>query len=122
MPVIDDIFPELYKARVFTKANQDGFIQVQMDEAKSKLMTFQTAWGRYRWLRMPYGISPAQACFQLDQCLDGLQGVYKVADVLLIIDQEDTDEEADQDHDHNFKSLLDKCRTQGIKLNKDKFR
>ena len=48
--------------------------------------------------------------------------MYKIADVLLIIDQEDTDEEADQDHDHNFKSLLDRCRTQGIKLNEGKFR
>ena len=47
--------------------------------------------------------------------------MYKIADDLLIIGQGDTDEEADQDHDRNLKNLLDRCRTKGIKLNKDKF-
>ena len=72
---------------------------------------------------MPYGISPAPECFQqkLDQCLEGLKGVYKIADDLLIIGQGDTDEEADQDHDQNLKNLLDRCRLKGINLNKDKF-
>ena len=72
---------------------------------------------------MPYGISPAPECFQqkLDQCLEGLKGVYKIADHLLIIGQGDTDEEAGQDHDQYLKNLLDRCRTKGIKLNKDKF-
>ena len=124
LPIIEDILPELSKARVFTKADlKDGFLQIQLDDASSKLTTFQTAWGRYRWLRMPYGISPAPECFQqkLDQCLESLKGVYKIADDLLIIGQGDTDEEADQDHDHNLKNLLDRCRTKGIKLNKDKF-
>ena len=124
LPVIEDILPELSKARVFTKADlKDGFLQIQLDDASSKLTTFQTAWGRYRWLRMPYGISPAPKCFQqkLDQCLEGLKGVYKIAGDLLVIGQGDTDEEADQDHDQNLKNLLDRCRTKGIKLNKDKF-
>ena len=40
-------------------------------------------------------------------------GVYKIMYNLLIIGQGDTDKEADQDHDHNFKNVLDK-------LNKDK--
>ena len=65
LPVIDDILPELSKARVFTKADlKDGFLQIQLDDTSNKLTTFQTAWGRYRWLRMPYGISPAPECFQ----------------------------------------------------------
>ena len=108
---------------MFTKADlKDGFLQIQLDDSSSKLTTFQTAWGRYRWLRMPYGISPAPECFQqkLDQCLEGLKGVYKIADDPLIIGQGDTDEEADQDHDQNLKNFLDRCRTKGIKLNKDK--
>ena len=124
LPIIEDILPELSKARVFTKADlKDGFLQIQLDDASSKLTTLQTAWGRYRWLRMPYGISPAPECFKqkLDQCLESLKGVYKIADDHLIIGQGDTDEEADQDHDHNLKTLLDRCRTKGIKLNKDKF-
>ena len=78
LPVIDEILPELAKAKVFTKADlKDGFLQIQLDEESSKLTTFQTPWGRYRWLRMPYGISPAPEYFQqkLDQCLENLTGV-----------------------------------------------
>ena len=49
LPVIEDILPELSKARVFTKADlKDGFLQIQLDDTSSKLTTFQTAWGRYR--------------------------------------------------------------------------
>ena len=109
---------------MFTKADlEDGFLQIQLHDASSKLTTFQTAWGRYRWLRTPHGISPAPECFQqkLDQCLEILKGVYKIMYDLLIIGQGDTDKEADQDHDHNFKNVLDRCRTKGIKPNKDKF-
>lgn len=72
---------------------------------------------------MPYGTYPAPDCFQqqLDQCLEGLKGVYKIADDLLIIDQGDTDEKADHDHDQNLKNLLERCRARNIKLNKERF-
>ena len=66
---------------------------------------------------------PAPECFQqkLDQCFESLKGVYKIADDLFIIGQGDIDEEADQDHAHILKNVLHRCRTKGIKLNKDKF-
>ena len=83
LPVIEDILPELADVKVFSKADlKDGFLQIQLDQKSSKLTTFQTPWGRYRYLRMPFGISPAPECFQrkLDQNLEGLEGIYKVAD------------------------------------------
>ena len=49
----------------FSKADlKDGFLQIQLDEESSKLTTFQTPWGRYRYPRMPFGISPAPEYFQ----------------------------------------------------------
>ena len=40
--VVEDIFPELSKARVFTKADlKDGFLQIKLDEESSKLTTFR---------------------------------------------------------------------------------
>ena len=124
LPVIDDILPELWKARVFSKADlKDGFLQIELDDQSSRLTTFQTPWGRHRWLRMPYGISPAPEYFQqkLDQNLQGLPGVYRIADDLLITGQGDTKEEADKDHDANLVRLLQRCRDRNIKLNKAKF-
>ena len=87
LPVIEDILPELADVKEFSKADlKDGFLQIQLDQKSSKLTTFQTPWGRYRYLWMPFGISPAPECFQrkLDQNLEGLEGIYKVADDILI--------------------------------------
>ena len=64
LPVIDDILPDLGKAGVFSKADlKDGFFQIELDDESSRLTTFQTPWGRHRWLRMPYGINLAPEYF-----------------------------------------------------------
>ena len=58
---------------------------------------------------MPFGITPAPEIFQmkLDQNLEGLKGVFKIADDILITGQGEIEREADEDHDRNLKSLLD---------------
>ena len=65
LPVIDDLLPELLKAKVFSVVDaKNGFWHVQLDTDSSFLTTFGTPWGRYRWTRMPFGISPAPEEFQ----------------------------------------------------------
>ena len=55
IPVIDDLLPNLAKAKVFTVLDaKDGFWQVKLDEASSYLTTFATPFGRFRWKRMPF--------------------------------------------------------------------
>jgi hypothetical protein len=56
LSVINDILPELGKARVFSKeVLKDGFLHIELEDQSSRLTTFQTPWGRHHWLRMPYG-------------------------------------------------------------------
>ena len=57
---------------------------------------------------------------KLDQNLEGLKGVFKIADDVLITGQGETEREADEDHDRNLKSLLDRCRARNIKFSKKK--
>ena len=68
---------------------KEGFLQVELDEESSQLTVFQTPWGRYRFHRMPFGITPALEIFQMkhDQNLEGLKGVFKIADDILITGQ-----------------------------------
>ena len=123
LPVIEDILPELADVKVFSKADlKDGFLQIQLDQESSKLTTFQTPWGRYKYLRMPFGISPAPECFQrkLDQQLEGLEGIYKVADDILITGRGTSKEEAVKNHDANLLKLLERCREKNLKLNREK--
>ena len=124
LPVIEDILPELADVKVFSKAYlKDGFLQIQLDQESSKLATFQTPWVRYRYLRMPFGISPAPECFQrkLDQNLQGLKGIYKVADDILITGRGTTKDGAVKNHDANLLKLLERCQERNLK-NREKLR
>lgn len=125
LPTIDDILPELSKAKVFTVCDvKSGFWHVKLEEDSSYLTTFSSPFGRYRWLRMPMGISPAPEIFQrkLTVALEGLPGVYIIADDVLITGQGETQESAERDHDEKLKAFLARCREKGIKLNADKFK
>ena len=78
MPTLEKILPKLSKAKVFTTLDaKDGFYQIGLDEESSKKTTFWTPFGRYRYLRMPFGISVAPKEFEckLHEKLTGLEGV-----------------------------------------------
>ena len=123
LPVVEDILPELSNVKVLSKADlKDGFLQCQLDEESSRLTTFQTPWGRYRYKRMPFGIKPAPEIFQqkVDECLENLKGVYKIADDIIITGKGSSQAEALRDHDTNLQNLLDTCVQKQIKLNYDK--
>ena len=123
LPTVDDILPELAKARCFSVLDaKNGFWHVTLDEESSYATTFGTPWGRYRWLRMPFGIAPAPEEFQrrLDAAIAGLKGCKAIADDILVFGCGKTDEEATRDHDNNLKNLLERCRDKGIRLNREK--
>ena len=113
MPAIKEMLPELTKVKVFSVADaSNGFWQVKLDEPSSYLSTFWTPFGRYCWLRIPFGIATAPEEFQRRQheLLEGLQGIYNIADDILIMVQGETYEEAMQDHDRNLIALLERAR------------
>lgn len=117
MPVLDDVLHDLSESRLFTKADlKSGYWHVVLDEESSKLTTFQTCCGRYRWLRLPFGLSVSAEIFQrkLIQNLQGLPGVVCIADDVIIHGKNV------EEHDHNLRLFLQRCRERGIRLNKDK--
>ena len=70
-----------------------------------------------------FGASPAPELFQMriHQLLEGLPGVYVIADDILVAGEEPTIAVAEQDHNQKLHALLNRCKETGIKLNKDKF-
>ncbi|KAK5853431.1 hypothetical protein PBY51_007214 [Eleginops maclovinus] len=125
LQTIEDILPDLAKAKVFTVCDvKSGFWHVKLDEESSFLTTFATPFGRYRWLRLPMGVSPAPEVFQrkLTQALDDLPGLYIIADDVLITGQGETQEMAQRDHDEKLRLFLNRCSQKNIKLNADKFK
>ena len=125
LPVINDVLPDLSKPKVFTKADaRNGYWHVVLDEKSSKLCTFDTPYGRYRWKRLPFGICVASEIFQkrLHEAMDRLDGLLTVHDDMVVYGEGETKEEAMADHDKNLKAFLQRCREQGVKLNKKKLK
>ena len=68
-------------AKIFTKLDaQKGYHQCPLDEACQDLTTFITSFGRYKFLRAPYGISSISEHYnrRMDEAFDGLTGFRRV--------------------------------------------
>ena len=117
LPVLDDILPKLSGARVFSICDlKQGYHHVELDEESSYLTTFATPFGRYRWLRLPFGLKVLSEIFQKRLCmaLEGLEGVQCVADDVIVYGRDH------DDHNCNLRNLLSRCEEHGVRLNPDK--
>jgi hypothetical protein len=109
MPTIDDVLPRLANAKVFsTVVVTQGFTHLRLDKPSSALTTFETPWGRYRWLRLSYGLAPSSEIFQfrMHQLVEGLDNVACNADNFLIYGCGETLADAQIDHDQGLIAFL----------------
>ena len=117
IPTLDEITHNLKDATIFSKVDlASGYWHIKLDENSSKLTTFQTCFGRFRWLRLPFGLNVSSEIFQrkLLEAISGLSGVICIADDIIIYGSNDAE------HDLNMENFLKRCRDTGIKLNKSK--
>nr|CAI5841731.1 unnamed protein product [Callosobruchus analis] len=87
IPTTDCLFNEVAGAKFFTLLDaSQAFLQIPLDEDSSKLCTIATPWGRFRYLRLPYGISSAPEIFQryIQEILEGVEGVIAYFDDILV--------------------------------------
>ena len=123
MPTIEEVATKLGKAKVFTVLDaKSGFWQIKLDEESSMLTTFNTPFGRFRWLRMPFGICSALEEFQrkMNNTFENLKRTAIIADDMLVFGEGDDIESATKDHDENLKNALQRARERNLKLNKEK--
>ena len=108
---------ELAKSKYKTlKDASSGYWHVVLDLASSLLTTFNTRWGKFRWLRLPFGLKIASDVFQkrLDRVLRLLEGVHGIADDIL------THGETEIQHNGRVITLLETARMNNLSLNPDK--
>jgi hypothetical protein len=114
---LDDILPKLSGANYFGVCDaRSGYWTIKLDEESSYLTTFNTPFGRYRFLRLPFGLNTSQDIFQkrVDQTYEGLEGVEPIADDILIWGR------TKEEYDKRQRAMLQRSREKGVKLNKDK--
>lgn len=125
MPTLENVLPELEGVKIFSLCDtKDGFLQVKLDSESTDLTTFWTPYGKYKWLRMPFGLSSSPEEFQrrLSDALAGLDGTMIVADNIMVYGKGATMEEARLYHNNNLRNLFERARETNLKLNKDKCR
>ena len=101
---------------------KSSFWHVMLSESSSFYTTFNTPFGRFRWLQMPFGISSAPEVWQrkMNEAVEGLRGVEVIADDFLVCGFGDTVADAVLDHDQNLSAFLDRCRKLNLTLNPQK--
>ncbi len=117
MPTLDDVTPKLSGEKFFTVLDaKSSYWQVPLEYQSSLLTTFNTPCGRYRFLRLPYGIKSASEIFQkrMDKALQGLTKTHGIVDDILVSGA------SKEEHDKNLHEVLKRTRATGIKLNPDK--
>jgi len=96
-------------------ANQ-GFYQIKLTTESSKMCTFSTPMGRYRFLRMPFGISPAPEIFhkKFKQIFEGLEGVDTYIDYIIVHGRNK------EEHDERLRKVLQRTSERNVRFNKSK--
>ena len=98
-PTVQEITHLLAGSKKLTKVNgTSSYLCIVLDYESSLLTTFNTLWGRYRFVCLPWGLSCAQDIFQwmMDQILECCEGVIGIADEVIIHGKDD------EDHDRNL--------------------
>ena len=117
LPTTEDIFSRMEGATIFSKLDASaGYWQIPVDNESSKLLTFNTPFGRYKFNRLPFGVHVASEIFQkeMERILDGIPGVANVQDDVIIWANNK------QEHDQRLKLVLDRILDSGLRLNKQK--
>ena len=125
LPTVEDDASRLTNAKIFSVVDtKSGFWQVKSAESFSYHTTFNTPFGRFRWLRMPFGISSAPEPWQrkMNEAIEGLQGVEVIADDFLVCGFGDTEDEAVNDHDQSLAAFLQRCHELNLTLNLQKIK
>ena len=116
---LEEILPKINGAKYFSILDaKNGYWNVELNEPSSYLTTFNSPFGRYRFLRLPFGLRMAQDVFQhrIDQLIEGCPGVTRIADDIVVIGR------TKEEHDANLHTLMEKCVTKGLNLNPEKTR
>jgi hypothetical protein len=116
-PNVDQIFSRVRGHKFFAKIDlTSGFWNLRMDSSSSDLCVFATPWGRFKFLRLPFGVSPAPERFHriVADIIRGLPGVIHYIDDILIMAR------TRQEHDRLVATVLRRLADAGFAVNEAK--
>ena len=115
----DDIAHLIVKSCIMSVCDcKKGYWHQELDEASSLLTTFNTEFGSFRYMVMPFRAMVAGDMFQhkLDRCLGHIRNMIVIADYIMVTGKQQNH----QDHDQALTTLLETVRNCNVRLNYDK--
>ncbi len=117
IPTIEEISHKFSGSQFFTKLDaQHGYWAIKLDEESSLLTTFNSPFGRYKFNRLPFGLSVSQDIFQvkMDQILEQCPGTLGISDDICVYGK------TEMEHDRNLKKLMEVAIKDGLVFNSSK--
>ena len=87
MQTIEEVVTRMPNAKYFSVLDASlGFWQVTLDAESTNICTFNIPFGRYKFKRLPFGLSSSQDVFQkvMSEMFEDIEGVEVVVDDVLI--------------------------------------
>ena len=116
-PTLEELNHKFARSQYFSKLDaKAGYWSVQLDEESQPLTTFQTPFGRYCYVRLPFGLSVSQDIFQqrMDMVLEQCEGAEGIADDVVVHG------ETEELHDKNLIQLMSVAEKNGLVFNSSK--
>ncbi|GBM85510.1 Transposon Ty3-G Gag-Pol polyprotein [Araneus ventricosus] len=117
MASVDYTLTEFNNAKIFSIIDAtSGFWQIMLHPESSAFTTFIAPFGRFKFKRLPFGISSAPEVFQkrIGECLKDLNGVVGLMDEFVVCG------ETEKEHDEGLYQVLQILQDSGWTLNEEK--
>lgn len=117
IPTCEDITSRLAGKKYFTVIDmKDGFYQIKLDESSSDLCTFNTPFGRFKFLRLPFGLCSAPELFQKKN----MEIFGDISNVEIYFDDLIVSGSTEEEHDLALMEVFKKAETYNVKFNSKK--
>ncbi|XP_037828511.1 uncharacterized protein K02A2.6-like [Lucilia sericata] len=116
-PNIEDCKSRLGGSKYFSSLDANsGFWMIPLNEKSSKLCTFNTPFGRYRFLRLPFGINAGPEIFHAEM----VRLFGDIPGLVIYIDDFLVHSSTKEEHLDILKKVFDRARKVGLRFNKSK--
>ena len=117
MPTLDDLITDLNGATTFSTLDlRNGYHQLELHPSSRYITTFSTHVALYRYKRLMFGINSASEIFQntVAELLRDLPGCRNISDDIIVYGK------TVAEHNTNLTAVLDRLRTNNVRLNREK--
>ena len=117
MPRVEDILAKLGKTKYFTTLDlRSGYHHIALDKQSIKKTAFCTPFGKYEYLKLPFGLAQAPSYFQklMNKVLKGLKFAFAYLDDIIIFSN------TAEEHLKHIQIVIDRLKAAQLKLKKSK--